>query len=403
MRIALVTAGSRGDVEPFAALARRAIDAGHDVALAVPQDPGVDLSGLPVRHLRISFHDLVGDAGVSPVAALRTFRSTIRPAMARMLEDALRTILQLRPDVVVHHPKVLTAPVAATHLGVPSVVVSAVPALSATRAFPAPGVVARDLGGPLNRLTYSALRGSSAMFAGDVRRAARRAGVSGPADPPHASLAPVSPELLSRPADWPASARLTGSWPPATGGAALPAGVQAFMDRGPFLYAGFGSMTGGDPLERARTVIVSARVVGLRILLATGWGGLALPRDLAGDGDVLAVPEVDHDVVLPRAEVAVHHGGAGTVHAALRAGTPSVVVPFAADQAFWGAAVAARGLGPAPVPSTKLSRGRLQPALERALTQRAHVAQVGARVRAEDGIAVTLEVLADAVGTAYAA
>jgi sterol 3beta-glucosyltransferase len=46
----------------------------------------------------------------------------------------------------------------------------------------------------------------------------------------------------------------------------------------------------------------------------------------------------------------VHHGGVGTTHTGLRAGIPTVVVPFFTDQPFWARRVAALGVGPAPIP-----------------------------------------------------
>jgi sterol 3beta-glucosyltransferase len=91
-------------------------------------------------------------------------------------------------------------------------------------------------------------------------------------------------------------------------------------------------------------------------------GGLRIPEDLAGD-DFLVRAAVPPATVLPRCSVAVHHGGAGTVHAAVRAGVVSVTVPFLADQPFWGALLHRRGLGAAPVPARRLTTDRLGAAL----------------------------------------
>jgi sterol 3beta-glucosyltransferase len=144
------------------------------------------------------------------------------------------------------------------------------------------------------------------------------------------SLVPVSPQLLSRPRDWPPTVHLTGHWTgkPVTADAEL----EDFMDSGNFVYAGFGSMKNGDARERGDIVLDAARRNGLHALVATGWGGLDLPGT-ATDG-VLIRDSVTHDHVLPRATAAIHHGGAGTVHATARAGVPSIVVPFIGDQPF---------------------------------------------------------------------
>jgi len=95
----------------------------------------------------------------------------------------------------------------------------------------------------------------------------------------------------------------------------------------------------------------------------------------------------------------VHHGGAGTTAAALRAGVPAFVVPFLGDQPFWGARVHALGVGPAPLPRKELTPSRLAAAL--ALMDepdmRTRAAALGARIRAEDGVGTAVRILEQAV------
>src|SRR5687768_14388526 len=170
MRIMLLTAGSRGDVEPFLALARRARDDGHDVRLGVTRDfvEVADGAGVDVAALDGDLTGVVAQQGVSAWAALRSYRSVLRPMMVAMLRSAAEAALAFRPDVIVHHPKVLSAPVAAARLGVPHVLVELVPTLTPTRELPAAGVTTVDLG-RFNPLTYRALAGASRMFAGSLR------------------------------------------------------------------------------------------------------------------------------------------------------------------------------------------------------------------------------------------
>lgn len=65
--------------------------------------------------------------------------------------------------------------------------------------------------------------------------------------------------------------------------------------------------------------------------------------------DVIRVDRVPHSLVFPRCATVVHHGGAGTTHAVISAGIPSVVVPHLADQFAWGTLLATRGIAPAPL------------------------------------------------------
>ncbi|GAA1773487.1 glycosyltransferase [Kocuria aegyptia] len=389
----LLTSGSRGDVEPFAALARYASDHGHEVRLGVPDSSGVDLSGLDTVSLEVDFHRLVQAHGISPWTAVRHFRTEVGPGMRRMLAAAVRETLAFAPDLVVHHPKVLTAPAVAQSLGVPHVLVEAVPVLTPTRQFPAPGVVNRDLG-RFNRLTYQAVRGAERMFRRDIDRACAQlpGGRTATVPAPAATLLPISPQLLPRPVDWPASVHLTGSWHSDAPVPELDTPVREFLQGGRYLVATFGSMASGDPLARGRAVVESARAHGLRALLLTGWGGLALPDELRSD-DVLTVPALPLDAALPGAELAVHHGGAGTVHAVARAGVPHVVVPFLADQPFWGRQLHGLGLAAAPIPKRKLTAERLSAAIDDALGCHSAAERAGREIRTEHGLQTALSVL----------
>lgn len=144
MRMMFLTAGSRGDVDPFVALARRAQSAGHDVRVAVTRDfvGHVRAGGLDAIGLDGDYSALVAGQGASPWAAVRSFRTVIRPMMAAFLRSAADAALGYRPDVLVHHPKVLSAPLAAARLGIPHVLVEIVPTITPTRQFPAAGCVA---------------------------------------------------------------------------------------------------------------------------------------------------------------------------------------------------------------------------------------------------------------------
>jgi sterol 3beta-glucosyltransferase len=130
----------------------------------------------------------------------------------------------------------------------------------------------------------------------------------------------------------------------------------------------------------------------LRTLVAGGWGGIEIPASGRG-ADVLVRTSVAHHLVLPAAVAAIHHGGAGTVHAVARAGIPSVIVPFIADQPFWGHLLHRGGLAPEPIPYRKLTVDRLAHALGRTAGLRDQAVRTGERMREEDGTAAALDVL----------
>lgn len=120
------------------------------------------------------------------------------------------------------------------------------------------------------------------------------------------------------------------------------ADLAAWLSGGtPPIFVGFGSMPVGDPDAVMAVIRSAARTHGVRVVFSLG-----APRGIdASDPDVFHVGAVDHSWLLPRCVAAVHHGGAGTTAATLRAGIPSVIYAFTAEQPFWARRIATIGLG----------------------------------------------------------
>jgi UDP:flavonoid glycosyltransferase YjiC (YdhE family) len=201
---------------------------------------------------------------------------------------------------------------------------------------------------------------------------------------------------LPKPADWGEAIHVTGYWflPPATDWSPPPALVDFLHAGPPPVYIGFGRMVSRQPEETADLVIQAVTQSGQRAILLTGWGGLQKERL---PENICLIDSAPHDWLFSQVAAVVHHGGAGTTAAGIRAGVPSLIIPFFGDQFFWGTRVAALGIGPAPIPRKQLTVDRLAAALQTMTTNQPmqqRAAQLGAQVQAEDGVAQAVAIIA---------
>lgn len=204
-----------------------------------------------------------------------------------------------------------------------------------------------------------------------------------------------SEQVIPHPRDWPDNMFTTGFWFLDEGHAwQPPAALLDFLATGPApVCVGFGSMTGRDPQAVIRLLIEAVTHSGQRAVLLSGWAG-------GGDVDlpstVFRLDAAPHDWLFPRMSAVVHHGGAGTTAAGLRAGVPSVIVPHLGDQPLWGQRVEALGVGPRAIPRPKLTATRLGQAIRRAATDpvmRQRAQMLSAKIRQEDGIGVAVRLI----------
>ena len=393
MKIYVVGLGSRGDNEPFRALAFEAASLGHEVYFAHTTDISQDI-GVPFTEWELpgSFEDLISEQGTSVVKALRNYESAVKPLLEGIYEESTKQIRELEPDVVVYHPKVVTAATAAHSVGAIAAIAETFPTLIRTREFAAAGIT-WPLPGFLNRASYGLVRAGMKAAAKPALRLAEELDVVRIA--PDLSLCAVSPTLVPEPTDWPDYATMTGHWSLVR---AVPPDeeLQEFLTGTPVLYAGFGSMRDDHGKQRAETIVRAARLLGFKTLLVTGWGGLEPGAELSAADDVMVRGTVDHHNVLPRVAVAIHHGGAGTVHRMVASGLSSVIMPFLADQPWWAARLHALGLGPKALSKSTTSPEAIKKALIEAMEKAPAVREAAKSMALEDGAGTAVRILEDA-------
>ncbi len=410
MKISLVTLGTRGDVQPYIAVAHALMARGHDVKLAVSEDHASLLRayGVPHHVMRGNFRELLQSdlgrawltSGDSPRKYARYAKELFLPLQRAACEDADAAVEGA--DGVVFYAIAMHAMHAAERRKLPSVALSPWPLVPTTEIAPlpmpwlsgAPGFVKKLAGELVLRIAFSGFNEEHQSYRTSVGLPRYRA-----PDTLHAILESGVPcvhlfseAVLPRPKDWKSNHHVAGF----TFARALayepPRSLLDFLSAGPPpIYIGFGSMTGFEPTELAELASRAARNAGVRAVIATGWAEL----DVAPSEDVYVVDEVPHDWLFPRVSAVVHHGGVGTFAEGLRAGRPTVIAAFFADQPFWGWLNETIGTGPRALLRTKLDAGKLgatiRAALDGAYAERAR--EIGARIRAEDGAARAAELI----------
>lgn len=194
-------------------------------------------------------------------------------------------------------------------------------------------------------------------------------------------LMATSPTLSPPSSRWPGWLHQTG-WiaPPLTStGDPLGQGLTDFLAAGPPpVLMTFGTCPVVSPARDVDLFLHSARAAGTRVVLQSA----AIPPGPISDWAFNA-PDIPHASLMPHVAAVVHHGGAGTTHAALVAGRPAQVVPHLGDQGYYAGRVHALGAGPRGIPRWRLGSAMLAERI-RALTANP---SAGSFTRAADAVA----------------
>lgn len=390
MRIALATVGTTGDVRPFATLARRLVERGHEVtAISWP----VHRTALSQSGVRVEVAGPHADPGrIAAVAADAAERGPMEQvAILRDFhladgEAHYRRLRELLPgnDLVLLHGIHALAQAAAMDEGIPWATAVFDPVLLPTAAAPPPGMPSL---GPGNRLLWGILDRMLQRTARPLDDLLQRAGSAQRglalfrARSPLLHLVACSPTLIRVPPDLPSSTHVTGAWLDRSTPLPLPDELETFLADGAApIVVTFGSMSGAS--EDALAVAIRAVLDGGRRVVLQGGAGERSPN-------LLPVGAIDHRALFPRAALVVHHGGAGTTHAAVAAGVPSVVVPHVGDQRYWADRLRQLGAAPDPVPVRGLDGRQLADAVLTAAADprlRESARTLAQAIEREDGI-----------------
>lgn len=409
MHISIVAYGTWGDVRPSIALGLALKQAGYGVRLIVTQDfaGSVSHTGLEIHLLPVDKFQVMKPVSskTDPLRVMLSVRREIAPALLQAGRDLLvgagdtdafivnEWLLGIASGIAEVHQLKLVNLATQPSIKTRHMPIATIPALPEWAPFrEIYNLLSYDLAHYLRWFSY--IRQQNAL---------RRA---------HLNLAPLSPgeyldlldrtpsinlisrHVMPRPADWQDHHHLTGflfyddeDWHP-------PAELEEFIHAGEApVYVGFGSMHDRHPEETTRLVLDALECAGHRAVLYKGWAGLG-GFDLPDT--VYLLDYAPHSWLFPHMAAVVHHAGAGTSAAALRAGVPSVPIPHSGDQPFWARRLHQIGAATQPLPRARLTAACLAERIARAVSDpqlRSHAANLGARISAEDGAGKTVSAI----------
>ncbi|WP_225895808.1 glycosyltransferase [Dendronalium phyllosphericum] len=413
LKITILTVGSVGDVQPYCALAIGLKRAGHEVTVATNEN-----FESFVRQFDLEFAPIAGDTQklFQSKAGIRV----IGGEKVKLLSDEL-FLQQLQSawiactgsEVIIFNALADWGYHIAEKLGVPCFMASVLP-LTPTGTF---GFLkfARTTKNPLHQvINYASYFIAEFLYWHRYQKLLNCFRTETLKLPPlpylgsrfrrktpvNVSRIPVlygfSSHIIPRPRDWPAWVYVTGFWfidraddyePPME--------LEDFLGKKvPPLCFGFGSMTMFNPEYLTYYIVEALKKARTGGIILSGWGNVGNIVNIKDSLRVFVIKDVPHDWLLPQVPAMVHHGGAGTTAAVLRAGIPSIVVPFFADQPVWGQKLAQLGVSPQPIPYKKLTQETLAAAIEVVLGDegmRSLAQELGEKIRSEDGVANAVE------------
>ncbi|KAG7987699.1 hypothetical protein I3843_03G147400 [Carya illinoinensis] len=407
LQIVMLIVGTRGDVQPFVAIGKRLQDYGHRVRLATHSNfkDFVLTAGL-------EFYPLGGDpkvlagymvknkgflpSGPSEIPVQRNQMKEIIYSLLPACKDPdLDCGIPFKADAIIANPPAYGHIHVAEALKVPIHIFFTMP-WTPTSEFPHPLSRVKQQSG--YRLSYQIV--DSLIWLGirdminDVRKKKLKlrpvtylSGSQGSdSDIPHGYI--WSPHLVPKPKDWGPKVDVVGfCFLDLSSNYEPPEPLVKWLEAGEKpVYIGFGSLPVQEPEKMTQIIVKALEMTGQRGIINKGWGGLgnlAEPKD-----SIYLLDNIPHDWLFLQCKAVVHHGGAGTTAAGLKAACPTTVVPFFGDQLFWGERVHARGVGPAPIRVDEFTLPKLVDAIKFMLDPKVkqRAVELAKAMESEDGV-----------------
>ncbi|MFY0599958.1 MAG: glycosyltransferase family 1 protein [Cyclobacteriaceae bacterium] len=380
LKIILISVGTRGDMEPFLALAEYLKRRGHEVVVAFPEqfrglaeDSATNFYSLGSEFMELMEGEdgkmiMGGKATIFQkfLALIRLYKRGVKVNSDMVLRQK-ELLDQEEPDRVIFHAKSSYPLIWEILNPGKTIMVSPIPCvIHPVKTYPHVGFNL-NLGSTINRLTYKlANYGLLQNVMSSTKEIRKVIGVN--RKQLSKSLLEikmvyaVSSLLFQRQVNWPANVKLLGyherdkkaNWE------ADPL-LSPFIEKYPkVLFVTFGSMSNPDPSSKTRVLLDILEKHEIPCIVNTAASGLERPDEYACD-HIHFVEQIPYDWIFPKVHAVIHHGGSGTTHMALKYGCPSLIIPHIIDQFFWNRIVNDLGVGPKGMSITKINSQNLEP------------------------------------------
>ena len=412
MRFTMISIGSTGDVRPYVILGQELSRRGHQITIAsfAPFEKMVTDAGLhfyPLAGDVVKFMSSIMKPGTTGITYLQQVQNAIRDVAGPLLQNLQAACHDAEAIICTFFGSSVFSIAEKNH--VPCIQTQYYP-MDYNDAVPISSAPGLKAGKAWNKMTYKVgyllinslerkyLTGWRKEQGMRVRKIRPKPDytVNGHQVP---VLYAMSPLLMPRPISWNEHIHMTGFWmenqrmdytPPPD--------LEAFLSHGEKpVYIGFGSMVSGDMGKTLSIVLEAVEQSGVRAVLSKGWGGSEVNTK---SKNVYVAEYLPHDWLFEHVAAVVHHGGAGTTAAGLKAGRPTLIIPFGGDQPFWGMRVRALGLGPKPIRRDFLTVEKLTKALTDLTHTKSYCVaarELGMRLREENGTQIAADIIEEEV------
>jgi sterol 3beta-glucosyltransferase len=403
MKIALLTLGTRGDVQPFAVLGKALKARGHEVTLCTAANFADFINSYDLNFVSVDadFQEILNSEEgkkmmSNPFSAKKHLNRLIYP----MIRDAMLKFHRLSKDneVALFHVKAM-ADYYADGLNCKFIRTNVVPAIEQTKEFINPIVSFSGLPSIMNRMSYKLSDLGMKMMSKPIYQFRESIGLNKKFEKPHLpSIYGISNYFLTKPKDYPNNSYYTG-FCFENSKAELEKELVDFISTGeaPLLLT-FGSMPYKSRIDLPKTLNRITKELKTRLVIIKGWG-LNNAEELQNNSSIKVVDSAPYDKLVPYIKAAIHHGGIGTMAECLRAGKPFLTCPVLyplGDQHFWGTVAHKKGVGLKPIPLKKMNDDKLLAAVKELLKNEklyANSRQIMEQLKTEDGVSNAIDII----------